>query len=158
MAKYALTNSVAGSTQQAITSTFKTLISIAASTVTALRRGKVYDLLVGTNGTPADNYMVWDVSRSTATGTATALVPRDLDPADAAALCAAGCNHTVEPTYTADTSVFYIGVNQRASYRWVAAPGGELLFPATADNGLGLRTLSGGYTGTVAVSAHYEEQ
>ena len=153
MANYALPNSVAGSTQQAVSSTLKTLVCVSASTNNGqVCRGKVYDLLIGTNGTPADNYMTWDISRLTAASTAeTALTPRKLDPADAVALAVAGCNQTSEPTYTADSSVFYIGVNQRASYRWVAAPGSELVYPATAANGLGLRVLSGGYTGTCAI-------
>ena len=33
------------------------------------------DLLIGTNGTPADNYLQWDVSRMTAVGTATSVTP-----------------------------------------------------------------------------------
>ena len=157
MANYALTNSNAG-TQQAVSSTYKSLIGVAASSGTALRRIKVYDILVGTNGTPADNYMEWDVSRQTAAGTGTSLTPNALDPADAAALSVCLANYTAEGTVTANSSVFYVGVNQRASYRWVAAPGSELVGPATNLAGFVGRTRSGGYTSTATMTMLFQEQ
>jgi hypothetical protein len=156
MANYALTNSNAG-TQQAVSGTYKSLLGM-ASTSGSLRRGKVYDILVGTNGTPADNYMEWDVSRQTVAGTGTSLTPNPLDPADAAALMTALANYTGEATVTANSSVFYVGVNQRASYRWVAAPGSELVYPVTAANGFVGRTRSGGYTGTATMTMLVTEQ
>jgi len=152
MAKYAITG-----TQATVSGSYKSVLSIAATTG-ALRRGKVYDLLIGTNGTPADNYLQWDISRMTAVGTATSVTPQALDPADVAALGTAANNYTAEPTVTANSSLLNVGVNQRASYRWVAAPGSELVFPATANNGLALRTLSGGYTGSATGDYMYEEQ
>jgi hypothetical protein len=152
MAKYAITG-----TQATVSGSYKSVLSIAATTG-ALRRGKVYDVLIGTNGTPADNYLQWDISRMTATGTASAVTPTPLDPADAAASGTAASNYTAEPTITANSSLLNVGVNQRASYRWVAAPGSELVFPATANNGLALRTLSGGYTGSATGDYMYEEQ
>jgi hypothetical protein len=152
MAKYAITG-----TQSTVSGSYKSVLSIAA-TSGSLRRGKVYDLLIGTNGTPADNYLQWDISRMTAAGTATSVTPQALDPADVAALGSANSNYTAEPTITANSSLLNVGVNQRASYRWVAAPGSELVFPATAANGLALRTLSGGYTGSATGDWMYEEQ
>ena len=155
MAKYAIGNDLAGS-QQALATGYKTLISMYAGTTA--RRGKIYDLLIGTNGTPADNYLEWDVSRMTVDGTGSAVTPNALDPADAAALGTSKANYTVEPTVTASSSVFYVGVNQRASYRWVAAPGSELVYPATANNGFVGRARSGGYTGTATFKALVEGQ
>jgi hypothetical protein len=157
MAKYAIGNDLGG-TQQAVASVYKTLAAMWASSGTALRRLKVYDILVGTNGTPADNYTEWDVSRQTADGTATTITPNPLDPADAAAVGVAKANYTVEGTITASSSLFYVGVNQRASYRWVAAPGSELVAPATNLNGFAGRTRSGGYTGTATMKLLVEEQ
>jgi hypothetical protein len=153
MAKYAITG-----IQSTVSGAYKTALSVFASNTTALRRGKVYDVLIGTNGTPADNYLQWDISRMTVDGTGTAVTPNPLDPADAAALGAAKNNYTVEPTVTANSSLFNVGVNQRASYRWVAAPGSELVYPATANNGLVGRARSGGYTGTATFKALVEEQ
>ena len=74
MANYYTSDSLGG-TQQAVSGTYKTLVNVyAGSTV---RRGKIYDILVGTNGTPADNYMEWDVSRFSVTISisATAVTP-----------------------------------------------------------------------------------
>jgi hypothetical protein len=156
MAKYAIGNDLGGS-QQAVAASYKTLVSMFATTG-ALRRGKIYDILIGTNGTPADNYLEWDVSRMTADGTGTAITPNALDPADAAALGTSKANYTVEPTVTASSSAFYVGVNQRASYRWVAALGSELVYPASANNGFVGRARSGGYTGTATFKALVEEQ
>ena len=54
----------------------------------------------------------------------------------------AGENHTIEPTYTAAAIVLMIPLNQRATFRWVAAPGSELVAPATAANGFGIQTTT----------------
>src|SRR5262249_5096260 len=88
MAKYAITG-----TEAPLSGSYKAVLSIAATTG-ALRRGKVFDLLIGTNGTPADNYLQWDISRMTAVGTATSVTPQALDPADTAALGTAANNYT----------------------------------------------------------------
>ena len=158
MAKYSLSNTSTGA--QAITTAYKSLLAVWATTDNncIARRGKIYDVLVGTDGTPADNFMTWDISRSTTTGTGAAGNMRPLDPADVASSASAGIDFSSEPTITSSSSVFSVGVNQRASYRWVAAPGGELLYPATNDNGLALRALSGGYTGTATGTVHVDEQ
>jgi hypothetical protein len=157
MAKYAIGNDLGGS-QQAIAASYKTLVSMFATTG-SLRRGKFYDILIGTNGTPADNFLEWDISRMTADGTGSSITPNPLDPADAAALGSAKANYTVESaSITANSSLFYVGVNQRASYRWVAAPGSELVYPATANNGLVARARSSSYTGTATFKALVEEQ
>jgi hypothetical protein len=157
MANFATNNTLVG-TQQNMSSTYKTLVSVYNPASGTLRRIKVYDLLVGTNGTPADNFIEWDVSRSTTAGTGTSATPLPLDPADAASLSLSLANITVEPTVTAASDVFYVGVNQRASYRWVAAPGSELVAPAVATNGFVLRAKSSGYTGTATGHIYFQEQ
>lgn len=155
MALYTINNSNAG-TQQNMSSSYKTLIALTAATAT-LRRFKIYDLLVGTDGTPADNAMDWDISRQTAAGIATASTPLALDPADAASGTVGAVNATAEGTITASSSVFFVGVNQRASYRWVAAPGSELVAPATNLAGFALRAKSPGYTSTATGTLYYQE-
>src|SRR5882762_6129799 len=124
----------------------------------APRRIKIYDVLIGTNGTPADNFIEWDISRVTTASTSTTATPQPLDQADAASLTTTTVNSSQFGTITANSNVFYIGVNQRASYRWVAAPGGELVSPATSSAGFQLRVRSGGYTGTATGTIHFEEQ
>lgn len=157
MARYE-TNNQLGGTQQNITTSYKTLLSVYSSSATAARRGKVYDLLIGTDGVPADNVMSFDMSRHTAAGTATTVTANPLDPADAAMLSISTANSTAEPTITANSSVFFIGINQRASYRWVAAPGSELVYPAINLNGFAVRCKSLAYTGTATAALYNEEQ
>ena len=147
MPNYAVSNSTVtggGGTQQTLTTTYKTLLTCVSS-FTAPRRGKIYDVLIGTNITPADNYMEYDICRTTGTTSGgTAYTAPQLDSADAAASTYVTVNSTTEGTITANSDLFYVGVNQRASYRWVAAPGSELVWPATSSNGLVLRAKSGG--------------
>lgn len=157
MAKYAIGTGIAG-TQQAMTSTYKTLFSLTAATgATTLRRGWIYDIMFGADGTPADNVLTFKVDRQTTVGTGTAAAPAPLEVGDAAALLVGTANHTIEPTVTAATQIIELPMNQRASYRWAAAPGGEIVIPATNVAGIGLRAKSPAYTGTVGGSAHFYE-
>ena len=163
MANYSVTNSSLGGTgaQQAMTTTFKTLCAVYASTTgttSLVRRGKIYDILVGTNGTPADNYMEFDVARLTAPSTSALVTANPLDPADAVAASGTIANSTTEGTFSSSGEVFYVGINQRASYRWVAAPGSEFVYPATSSAGLALRARSGAYTGTATGEFLFQEQ
>lgn len=137
-------------------STTASLGSVTAD-ATRPRRGKIYDLILGSEGTPADNAFQYVVQRCTAAGTSTGVTPQPLDPADAATESDSGENHTIEPTYTANAVMLSISVNQRATFRWVASPGGELVFPATASNGFGIKTPT---SSAVAITAtvHYAEQ
>lgn len=147
MAGYVLNNDLGGSKQN-LSSSYKTIVSITAATAT-LCGALVSDVLIGTNGTPADNFVEWNISRQTTLGTGTAGVPVALNPQSRAAGSVGNLNLTVEPTITAASSVFYIGVNQRSAYRWIAAPGSELVVPAVNVNGLALQAKSAAYTSTV---------
>jgi len=137
-------------------STTASLGSVGAD-ATRPRRGKWYDLVFGSEASPADNAFLYIVQRCTALGTSTAVTPSPLDPADAATESDSGENHTIEPTYTANLVLLSIALNQRATFRWVAPPGGELVYPATASNGLGIQTTT---ASAVAISATvmYAEQ
>lgn len=121
------------------------------------RRGKLYDIIFGSEATPADNAFLYTIQRCTALGTSTAVTPQPLDPADATTESDAGTNHTIEPTYTSNAILLTVGLNQRATFRWVASPGCELVYPATASNGLGVQTPT---SSAVAISAtlQYQEQ
>jgi len=160
MANYAITNgsTSGGGTQQATTTTYLGALIGVTSSGTTPRRIKVYDVLIGTNGTPADNFIEWDISRVTVASTATFLAAQPLDSADAAALTNCTVNSSSFGTITSGSNLFYVGVNQRASYRWVAAPGSELVAPAVSANGFQLRSRSGGYTGTCTGTILFQEQ
>ena len=163
MANYTQTNgsSASAGTQQNITTTYVNACLSVVGPTSAPRRGKIYDLLIGTNGTPADNFVEWDVSRvttgSTSAAAGTLVTPQPLDAADAAATSVATVNSTGSPTISVQ-NVWYVGVNQRASYRWVAAPGSELVWPATSSNGFALRARSGAYASTVTGTWLWQEQ
>lgn len=156
MAAYAASN-LLGGTQQAISTSFKTLVNLMADDSTALRRLSVYEFVFGTDGTPADQAMTYDVSRTTAAGTATPVTARPLDVGDGAMLGIADVNATVEPTVAAASALWSAGINQRATHRWVAFPGGELIVPAIDAAGLAFRARSPGYTGTAICQTEFNE-
>lgn len=186
MANYSLTNSTGityGTSAQALTTTYRSIISVGvgSSSVTSgapsagapspytPRRGKIYDILIGQPATPADTYIQWDCQRMTALGStqtsgfAGALTSAStlfaLDMADGSFLAFAVANSSVETNVTAQAELWSIAINQRASYRWVAAPGSELVYPAVSSAGLALRALgAGSYTGLVGATVMFQEQ
>jgi hypothetical protein len=156
MPDYAASNELGG-TKQAVATTFKTLLQLNAASAVALRRPRIHDVMFGVEGVPSDQAMVWDISRTSANGTATAVTPNPLDPADPAALTVANANHTVEPTVTAASNLLPAAVNQRATVRFVATPGKELIIPATNLAGLAFRVKSAGYNGNANAECHFNE-
>ena len=131
--------------------------SVLGLTSTSAIRPAVYDVVFGSNATPADNALNWLMERYTAAGTATAVTPQALDPGDPASTATAGENHTAEPTYTAASVLLNISANQRSTQRWVASPGGEIICPATANNGVGVEPVHASFTGDVQCMLHFEE-
>jgi len=126
---------------------------------TTTARGFVYDLIMGSDATPADNAAEFNLQRfATANGTGTAVTPQPLDPADGAARLSATEAHSTEPTYTANAIMLHWAQNQRATFRWVAAPGGEIIVPATSDSGVGVicQTVAGS-TVNFNCTIHYRE-
>ena len=100
-----------------------------------LRRFKVYDFSMGSDATPADVAITWLIQRFTTAptgGAAETLEP--LDSADAAASTLAMQSATGGGS--AGVSLMEFPLNQRATFRWIAAPGSELVVPATTSNGL----------------------
>lgn len=180
MANYGVTNSTipAGTAQVTMSTTYSGVICIIASTggsvqtvsnPQAVKRTKVYDILVGTNTTPADNFIEWDVARLTASTTgvwlgAVSSVSSSymLDQADAGFGSLVVINTSAGSSVAAGgigvpkQEIWYVGINQRASYRWVAAPGSELVIPAnssgTGFNGIGLHARSAAYVSTVTAT------
>lgn len=132
--------------------------SILGITGAATIRPKIYDLILGSDATPADNAAEYVLQRSTAAGTATAVTPQALDPLTVAATATAGEAHSAEPTYTANAILLQWAQNQRATFRWVAAPGGELVVAATAANGIGLQVIGiAGSAVNTNACFHFEE-
>lgn len=121
------------------------------------RRISLYLLAFGSEAAPADQALLWELSAVTALGTSTAVTPKQLDIADAAALAAAGENHTVEPTY-AGSPYFNIALNQKATWLWQSLPELGIVAPATTGSGWGIRTptITSG-TPVVTAQMHFVE-
>lgn len=132
----------------------KTLWNVIGSTAI---RPRVYDLTVGCSATPADQAASFQVARTTAVGTAgSAVTPNPLDPGDPASVSTAGVTHSAEPTYAA-TPLYQVSMNQRATYRWVAATGGELVGSATASNGVAGKLLAATVSLVLDGVVHFNE-
>jgi len=99
-------------------------------------RPSIYDIVIGSDSTPADNATTYAFQRFTTSGTGTAVTPQALDPADPAATALAQQAQSVGGTLSGPF-LMDIALNQRATVRWVAAPGSELRIPATSGSGIG---------------------
>ena len=161
MPQYSLNNEQVG-TQQALTTTYKSQLSVTAITgATTLRRVWIYEMEIGASSVPnsTDCPISYDVGLLTVAGTSTAGVPKPIDPSDVpAAQSTYGVNYTAEPTVAVTSSLFYIALNQRASQRWVARDQqSSLICPAVNPQGLVLRALSPNYTGFVSAQWYVQE-
>src|SRR5438477_11053808 len=129
------TRSATSPAQQAVATTFKTQVEMLSA---GSGRGQLFELNVGPDGVPnvTDCSIVYDVSRATATCTGVAAIINPMNPADGASRTTGKINATAEGTVTANSMVWSVILNQRASQRWIAAPGFELAWPNTNANGL----------------------
>lgn len=112
----------------------------------SMRRFQLYDLMIGSDTTPADNVSLWEVAKRTGTATGgTGVTGQPLDDSDTLAATLVG--NQAPTTNGAGSGVkLSIALNQRATFRWVAAPGSEIVSPATASNGYGIQTPTAGGT------------
>lgn len=157
MGVYRTGNDLGGS-QQNLSTSYKTLVSLIGA-ASAPRRSRIHELSFGTDGTPADVAVVIDLSRMTADdGTKTNVTPVSLDPADAATTMLSRANFSAEGTITATSSMLAIPINCRATFQWMAAPGSEIVTPATAAAGIALRAKSPSYTSTSLGNLRFREE
>jgi hypothetical protein len=120
-------------------------------------RGWLYDILVSSDATPADLAGQFDVIRGTVSGTGTGVTARPLDGANPAATIAPEGGTFTGQTKTALSALLSFGLNQKATFRWVAIPGGEIVIPATADAWVGLESVAHGGTPNINCTMHWEE-
>lgn len=130
---------------------------VCSQPVAALKRAKVYYVGASEEGTPADFMQGIQFTRTTAAGTDTAVTPNPLDPAaGASSLTACGENHTVEPTYTANSELFDQAIHMRSLLQYHAR--NPWVIPVTNDNGIGaLLALDGSRTDLWKVQMEWEE-
>ncbi len=115
---------------------------------TGMRRFKVYDIILGSDANPADVAVTWQLLR-TVTPVGAGVTPAQLDSADVAPVTLAA--QVLTANGTTGAILMTVPVNQRATFRWWAAPGQELMMPAVAGAGLDLLTPE--VAGTPAPSA-----
>ena len=122
-------------------------------------RPMLYDMVIGTAAAPADYAALYQVQRITAHGTrGSTVTPEPLDPLTVAASCDGGAGvYSVQPTITASTELLTIALNHRATFRWVAAPGSELIGAATDNNGITLESQSASTAFTTDACFLYRE-
>jgi hypothetical protein len=152
MARYSASGS---QTLQSSSSGDATALSFAAQSTA--HRCVVYEMWFGNSGAPADQVTVYTIGRITADGTGSAVTPSPLDAADRASQCTCLENHTAEPTYTSGGELLEMPLNHRATFRWVAAPGGEFITPATDNNGIGMKAIHASATTDFRMGAMWEE-
>jgi hypothetical protein len=149
--RYAITGSV--TTPNSATLPIMNILSTTAI------RPKIYDVLMSSGSTPADNVGTFKFQRCTTAGTAGSNpTPNALDPGDPSPAAVIGLAiFSVGPTLTANAFVHSFSMNQRATVRWVASPGGEWVMPATANYGLALMNTARNSDFTVDFTIAWEE-
>lgn len=126
----------------------------------SMRRARLMEIELGNASSPADNAFIFIIQQISGLTTiaGTTKTPAFQDQADTLASTIV-CKDTI----TADGSLLTAGafalnwaVNQRGSVRYVAAPGTEIVIPATASNGF-LIGVSAASTTTQAASCTFLE-
>lgn len=139
--------------------TNKTVCNVANPAATPTRRLGIYQLIVGSVATPADQACKFGAGRTTALGTVgSTFTPVNLDPGGPAGEVATGVGHSAEPTYTANKELLVFSVNQRATFQWNAWDVmAKLMGTATQNNGIGIKSRSSTSTQAHEMTVFHEE-
>lgn len=109
---------------------------VLVAATSSMRRARLLEIELGNASSPADNAFIFIFQRCTTPGAGTVQTPNMSDAGDTlASTLVATSAVTADPTLTAGAFAMNWPVNQRGSVRFVAAPGAELVIPATASNG-----------------------
>jgi hypothetical protein len=146
--------------QGTMATTFKSLGSLFVGGT--LRRMSIYEIDIGQTGalnTSNDTQVQYDVTRFTSTSliAGTVFTPSPLDGADPVTLGSFLNNLTAEATPLAagglGLSMLSPPINQRGTFRWRALDDGDnIIVPATLVQGVTVRALSAGFTGSTATA------
>jgi hypothetical protein len=104
----------------------------------------VNEVMFGSSTTPADVVMTVNIVKvGTSLGTAGSNpTPTPLDSGDVACVSIGAITHSGEPT--TEFTMMTIPINQRATFRWVAQDGREIIPAASATKGVAcIMTLAG---------------
>ena len=156
MARYAVGNNQAG-TQQNLTTTYKTQVSVTAATAGPVTRGTVLDISFGASGPPnsTDCDIYYSLDRTTGTlGTGTSATPSPIDNLSSACATVGTVCFTAEPG-TFGANLYAIPLNQRSSLRVFFDQGFH--WPAINTTGIAGRADSPTYTSTVGYFMLFDE-
>jgi len=135
-------------------------LTILALESSASVRGRIHQLILGSDATPADIATEYAMLRHTVAGTGgTAVVEKPSDPLGSAAACNLRGGTMTEPTYeaVATDGLMQIALNQRATFTWIANPGRELATVVGTANGIGLRSVASGGTPNTNITISWDE-
>ena len=119
-------------------------------------RFKLADIIFGSEATPGDNVFLWEVNKRTGLPTGgSGVTGQPLDDSDTKASSLAG-NQAPTANGSGSGNKLSVPLNQRATFRWAAQPGREIIAPATASNGFGFSTPTSSAV-VVTCCAHCEE-
>lgn len=105
-------------------------------------RARLCEFLISSDAAPVEQTGEYQVQRTTAVGTTPAgnSTVVKVDPFSPVALCTfSGGGYTTEPA--AGDILMDVSVHQKATFRWVAYPGRELVSLTTANNGISLTVI-----------------
>jgi len=139
-----------------------TTLTIMALASTATVRGKLNQLIVGSDATPADIATEYALLRHTTAGITPATTPvaKASDPLGSAAACTlAGGTFATPPVYEAiaTNGLLQIALNQRATFTWIANPGRELCTVLATANGIGFLSAASGGTPNTNLTFCWDE-
>jgi hypothetical protein len=118
--------------------------------VSASFRMHLYDYISGNVAAPADQAALFQLQRSASPASnSTVVAGQALDFSEVATSNNIVTSYITLPALTAAAFLLTVAQNQRATFRWVAAPDGELMIPATANSGLANMPI----TSTAAVAS-----
>ena len=129
------------------------------TTVNPATRPHLYDYISGNVAAPADQAALFQLQRSAAPASnSTVVAGIALDFSEVATSNSVVTAYITLPALTAGAFLLAVAQNQRATFRWVAAPDGEIMVPATANSGVANMPITS--TATVAswaFTAHWWE-
>jgi len=140
----------------ATASAAQTILGLAGATS---QEGHVYELIVGSQATPADQAINYKLAASAgiATGSGASLVPEPLSIGGIAAQSNGKITYASEPTYSGNPLLRF-SINQQATFRWVTASDEGIVLSASATAGVGIQVTSvTGGSPTVEANIHFAE-
>lgn len=92
------------------------------------------------NSTTSDAGSLWELMRCTTLGTGTSVTPVGLNPYGLATTVVAAENHSANPTTTSNSYLLSVPMHSRNTFQFFGPGDKGLVVPATASNGIVLKT------------------